>query len=353
MRCLTLAYKLQKNADVIFLCREHPGNLCRYIRSAGFKLYGFPLPARNKSLDLKTDRAEALRHALWLGGTWDEDAEETIKILINLKADCLIVDHFGIDASWERRVREATSIKIAVIDGQKDRPHDCDFLLDPNFSIDPEASWKSLIPPNCQLFAGPQFAILRQEFIEEKKNLQKRDGQVKRILIAFGGVDGKNATGMTLEALKKINLDIPVDVVAGLGNPHWSELQKICRSIPKARIHLQTSRIATLMAAADLAIGAGGTMTWERCYLGLPAIIVSIAKNQDRTCQALAQKNAAVYLGKQEEAGIRSIADAIHFAIENQEFMRKMSRNAMQIMETANTSGIEIFCKAILHETHN
>jgi RimJ/RimL family protein N-acetyltransferase len=34
------------------------------------------------------------------------------------------------------------------------------------------------------------------------------------------------------------------------------------------------------MAAADLALGAGGISTWERCCVGLPALVVAVAPNQ-------------------------------------------------------------------------
>jgi hypothetical protein len=40
--------------------------------------------------------------------------------------------------------------------------------------------------------------------------------------------------------------------------------------------------MAELMASADLAIGAGGTATWERCSLGLPTLALSTADNQTR-----------------------------------------------------------------------
>ena len=40
--------------------------------------------------------------------------------------------------------------------------------------------------------------------------------------------------------------------------------------------------MAELMAAADLAIGAGGSTTWERCCLGLPALSICVADNQGR-----------------------------------------------------------------------
>ena len=38
--------------------------------------------------------------------------------------------------------------------------------------------------------------------------------------------------------------------------------------------------MAKLMSNADLAIGAAGSTTWERCCLGLPTIQLAIAKNQ-------------------------------------------------------------------------
>ena len=52
--------------------------------------------------------------------------------------------------------------------------------------------------------------------------------------------------------------------------------------------------MATRMAAADLAIGAGGATTWERCSLGLPSIIVEIADNQAGVAQTLSAAGAAL-----------------------------------------------------------
>jgi len=356
MRCLTLADKLrQKNAEVIFLCREHPGNLCNYISSEGFKLYRLPMPVQNKPFESKTEPDIASNiHSSWLGIPWEEDAADTVNALSEEKIGCVIIDHFAIDASWERWISKALAAKIAVIDGQRDRPHECDFLLDPNFSCNANELWKKLVPSYCQLFLGPQFAFLRSEFLNEKKSLRLRNVEIKRILIAFGGVDKNNATGMAVEAFKRINRpDIFCDVVVGLNNPNKSELQKACRSFPNLDFHLQTYGIAKLMAGADLSIGAGGTMTWERCYLGLPTIIIAIAENQDRMCRELDKKGAAVYLGKQREIRIRSIVDALNFALENPGFLRKISRQAEKIMGKSRISGIEMFCEAILHGNHN
>ena len=51
------------------------------------------------------------------------------------------------------------------------------------------------------------------------------------------------------------------------------------------------------MSLADLSIGAGGTMVWERCYLGLPALLISIADNQRRQAAAVHYYGDLINLG--------------------------------------------------------
>ena len=55
--------------------------------------------------------------------------------------------------------------------------------------------------------------------------------------------------------------------------------------------------MASLMAAADLFIGAGGTSSWERCCIGLPALVIATADNQIAQAEALARAGAQLYLG--------------------------------------------------------
>ena len=43
---------------------------------------------------------------------------------------------------------------------------------------------------------------------------------------------------------------------------------------------MQTREMAALLAVADLAIGAGGSATWERCALGVPTLALCVADNQ-------------------------------------------------------------------------
>ena len=51
------------------------------------------------------------------------------------------------------------------------------------------------------------------------------------------------------------------------------------------------------MANSDLAIGAGGGTSWERCALGLPTMLVVQALNQEVVAASLEQIGAARVLG--------------------------------------------------------
>jgi spore coat polysaccharide biosynthesis predicted glycosyltransferase SpsG len=60
---------------------------------------------------------------------------------------------------------------------------------------------------------------------------------------------------------------------------------------------VDVENIALLMAESDLAIGAAGGTAWERCCLGLPALVVVVADNQIAGAKALEAHSAALLLG--------------------------------------------------------
>lgn len=55
----------------------------------------------------------------------------------------------------------------------------------------------------------------------------------------------------------------------------------------KVLVSTDVPDMAERMLTADLAIGAGGTTTWERCCLGLPTLAVNSANNQKMVNYAL------------------------------------------------------------------
>ncbi len=47
---------------------------------------------------------------------------------------------------------------------------------------------------------------------------------------------------------------------------------------------------------ADLAVGAGGSTSWERCVLALPTLLLVLAANQREASQTLAEVDAVLAL---------------------------------------------------------
>ncbi len=272
MRCLTLADELKKQcAEVRFISRNLPAYLADMLKQKGFEYS--PL-----NTDLTQEPVDELNHANWLGTSQAQDAQATLNALANQSWDWLVVDHYALDKRWESAVR-ASCKKLMVIDDLADRQHDCNVLLDQNYYADMQTRYSGKVPASCQLLLGPRYALLREEFRTLRKQIKPCTGEVKKVLVFFGGVDADNYTSLAIQALAELKHKQEVDVVIGAQHPKRKQIQKSCAKYGYF-CHVQTTRMAELMAEADLAIGAGGTATWERCCLGLPTITLCLAENQ-------------------------------------------------------------------------
>jgi UDP-2,4-diacetamido-2,4,6-trideoxy-beta-L-altropyranose hydrolase len=297
MRCLALAAAARaRGATIRFVCRELPGHLAARIHAQGFELALLPAPAGAG--------AHGTPHAHWLGVPFAADARETAAALAGAKPDWLVVDHYALDAAWERALR-AHAGAIAVIDDLADRPHDCDLLVDAAGA--PGAPrYDGLLPDGARRLAGPRYAPLRAEFAVLHAARPPRDGTLERIFVSFGGADAPGATCRAVEALAALApRPRAVDAIAGLASPHAARLQRLCAAHAGFTAHTHVDDVAALMARADLAIGGGGTMAWERACLGLPSLIRPIAGNQRPYADFLAAAGAARVLGEDDLAPAR------------------------------------------------
>jgi len=106
-----------------------------------------------------------------------------------------------------------------------------------------------------------------------------------------------NETKKALDALNEIKFLGIVDVVVGTQNQHQEEIKNICEKNKYYNFYCQVDNMAELMLKADLAIGAGGSATWERCYLGLPSFVITLADNQEKLARDTHDFGAIVYVG--------------------------------------------------------
>lgn len=275
MRCLALAQVLRdRGASCAFLSTEQPGHLLEHIRERGFEATALPAAAAT-------------------------DPARTLAALRGDTVDWLVVDHYALDAPWERGLRPACR-RLLAIDDLADRPHDCDLLLDQNVGRSADA-YRHLVPAACRVLAGPAHAVLRPEFAELRAaSLARRPtAAARKLLVTLGGSDPQDMSSRVLDALAGCALppDFAITVVMGAKAPHLASVRAAASRLPwPTEVVVNASDMAQRMAQSDLAIGAAGTTALERCCLGLPSLVLILADNQRPGAVALAAAGAAVLL---------------------------------------------------------
>ncbi|MGL5065676.1 MAG: UDP-2,4-diacetamido-2,4,6-trideoxy-beta-L-altropyranose hydrolase [Microcoleus sp.] len=336
VRCLTLAKELRhQGAQVQFICRYLPGHLIHLLSSAEFPVTVLPAPKSGRNSDDD--------YAAWLGVSQNTDAAQSFQALAGERPDWLIVDHYGLDRVWEQQLRPHVE-RLFAIDDLANRPHDCDGLLDQNESAMGEARYEGLVPMDCRLLVGARYALLRPEYATYRQAQPPRTGDVRRVFVFFGGTDPQNMTGKALSALSSPEFEaLIVDVVVGATNPNRAELEQQAAGRSRIMLHYYRSHLADLMAQADLAVGAGGTTTWERCCLGLPTLVVSVAKNQVSACQELDRMGVIVYTGSMMSVDAAKLNYAVAQLIKTKEKLVALAKRGQILVDGLGTKRVSSF----------
>ena len=291
MRCLSLAAGLaNRGARVEFICRAHDGNLIDLIKQRGFQVISLPATPWDRKIS-----PDLPAHAHWLGCDWQTDARQCRDAMADV-VDLIIVDHYALDQRWETALRDKCA-RIMCIDDLADRPHDCDLLLDQSLGRNVD-DYSGLIPEHAQQLLGPKYALLRPEFSQWRTAslARRKTPKLGHILITMGGVDANNITGRVLSAVQ--GCDVPtLDRITVLLGPHAPWRDDVHDMAAKMKVATQVlsgvDNVAELMTSCDLAIGAGGSTTWERCSLGVPTIQIELALNQKFINTAISNLGAA------------------------------------------------------------
>lgn len=353
MRCLTLADALRaKGVRCHFISREHPGHLLDMIRQRGHEVTSLPAALPQASTADTSGTPQESAHTAWLGCDWQTDAQQTRATLANLYPDWLVVDHYALDQRWEV-VLQPHCQKLMVIDDLADRHHCCDLLLDQNLGRESQ-DYVGLVPITCQVLTGPHYALLRPEFAALRDYSLKRraNPQLSQLLITMGGVDQPNATGQVLQALKGCDLpaDCRITVVMGLTAPWMQCVRELAGQMPwPTAVVVNVNDMAQLMADSDLAIGAAGSTSWERCCLGLPTLMAVLAENQKEAAAHLELAGAANCLQLDERLQQQMQGHLQCFLNQG----KQLSQMSIHASEITNGDGVEWIVAAMAGNSRN
>ncbi|CAN5463522.1 UDP-2,4-diacetamido-2,4,6-trideoxy-beta-L-altropyranose hydrolase [soil metagenome] len=226
--------------------------------------------------------------------------------------DAMVIDHYGLlDADHalisqiegalrpgEGRDERKTYRPTLVIDDLANRPLAADLMLDSGPARRAE-DYDGLLPPRAELLLGPHYAPVRPAFAALRKAALARRSQalpVRRILVSLGLTDVGAITGRVVELMLPMTGAATLDVVLGAGAASLPRLRDLAQAEPRLVLHVDSQHMPRLTLDADLAVGASGSSSWERCVLALPTLSLILADNQRQAAEALAEADAILAL---------------------------------------------------------
>ena len=300
-------------------------------------------------------RCQVLAGALRASGAavhFNEHANSPAAFLTEILAlgaqpgDWVVLDSYALGEAWERDARQA-QLRVLTIDDAPKRRYAADVLLDPNVSALGARRWTGYVAPHTRVFAGADYLLLREEFIQAAARASTSrpvEAPIRNILVSMGGSDPPGVALRVADALHLLfaspqAFDLEVDMqklritfLGGTMNTRASQLEALVRQLPNAQYLSATENISALMATADLCVGAGGVTIWERAYMGLPSLVATLAENQREAVAFFDQEGAHKSLGWHEDVSAATIARAIASALASPGDMQAMAARAKTLV---------------------
>ena len=302
-RCLSLAAALrQQGADVLFVCQESDIALGSLLEKEGVA-YAL-IPSSNAP------------HSSM------EDWRLVSKILKTFQPQCIVVDHYGLDATWHEMAAHATRAAIVAIDDMANRPLACDLLVDHNHAESHEEKYRGVLKASVLILGGPRYALLAPSYAQSPR--YTFSSEVRSIGISMGGTDAPNWNSLALAVCRQeCGFTGEIEIATTSANPNLPELEHIVRQDPHLTLSVDLPDLTSFYARHDLQIGAGGGSTWERCCIGAPSVVVQVADNQRPVLEPLARHEILVW-----SEGTRSaIASAIQSLLLGPQKRQLLSEN--------------------------
>jgi UDP-2,4-diacetamido-2,4,6-trideoxy-beta-L-altropyranose hydrolase len=293
MRMIALAQAWRDDGgDAVFLCAGITPALEQRIRDEKLQLEKFAVAPGTRD-DLVAASAAVSRHA----------------------ADgCFVavaLDGYQFNADFQFGLKQ-TGCRLLVVDdyGHCDHYH-ADWVLNQNISACEEIYSKRAI--DTGLLLGPKFALLRREFMAKRVAAHVGPDKARKLLVTLGGADADNVTKKVIDALAGTGLEVCVAV--GGSNPHLPSLREaaedVSRGATKVDLVVNSNDMPQLIAWADMAVAAGGSTSWELAYLGVPALFILLAPNQQKNALELERQGFGICLGDHSKLDIHLLREAL------------------------------------------
>jgi UDP-2,4-diacetamido-2,4,6-trideoxy-beta-L-altropyranose hydrolase len=244
--------------------------------------------------------------------------------------DALLIDHYGLDASWELEF-DAPPTQRIVIDDLGDRPHECEVLIDPSIDATEPGATRGPAGHALLYLLGPNFAPLDPSY--DRISPKPRDGLVHDLLVFLGGATTSSDLAPLLAALEDPAVGIErIVVLLGHSFPDRAAVHARAAGLPHLTVVDQATSMIPLLESADLAIGAPGGAQWERCAAGLPTLTVLTNPNQEGDCASFQASGATRHVGRLQDVSAAGWREALAAMSSDPEKLLEMGAAASRLV---------------------
>jgi len=210
-------------------------------------------------------------------GTDSESDISLIRKYLNPISDFLIIDHYDHDLLYQKKLKES-GIKWAQFDYETSKQIFANVVVNSNVCAQSEL-YKHLVSDNARLCVGPEYAIIREEFLQKKIRPIKNS-----ILIALGGA---NYPEEVIELIKYIVrfTGYTFNIVS-----RDLKLKELLIGLENVNLYINENNVYPIYVRNEVAIVAGGVTTYELAVLDIPMFIVPYVENQLPNAQAWHKK---------------------------------------------------------------
>jgi UDP-2,4-diacetamido-2,4,6-trideoxy-beta-L-altropyranose hydrolase len=330
-----------------FALRDLGAEVCLVTRDLGVDVTAMSLAAGIKQITMSAPKARiaaaegegVVPHAAWAEVDWDQDVKDTVAALItsghawchdtSVHCDWIVVDHYAFDERWHREVSCALGALVAVIDDLADRTLQADVLIDHNLSSSHASKYAPTRSRIRRLLGGPRYALLDSAYSSAPR--YEFNPMVHSVGIFVGGSDPCGATLLALNAVRgKAGFGGAVEVVSTTANPQLASLRVACEADPGTTLLLDLAHLRDFYVRHDIQIGAGGGAAWERCCIGAPTLLMTLADNQRTVGDGLHAIGAACLVSQVDQ---EAIADAFVKMLKDIEYRRSLGLAGRQLVD--------------------
>jgi spore coat polysaccharide biosynthesis predicted glycosyltransferase SpsG len=215
------------------------------------------------------------------GLPWHPAPYDTVGLVAaaaRLGLDAVVLDSYELPPAHSQALRASGRTVLAIVDGDP-RGQEADIYVDQN--LDAELRTPPL-PTGAVRLAGLEYALLRRVVRELRPATTPAggSGRTPRVVAFFGGTDAYRAAPVVGRLLIRTGMAWQATIVAADESLRRDLLALQPEPGQRLDVIAPTDELPGLLAAADLAISASGTSTWELLCLGLPAALIWVVDNQ-------------------------------------------------------------------------